>query len=73
MLARHKKIVKDYFADATLWLYGTVGLIALVVIIFAMLIITEDPGDIDDMAKPLVTVAIFLYALYSGRGIILGF
>lgn len=70
MLNRHKKMIKYYFSDATLWFYGTVGLVLAMVIAFGALLITEGAGDVSDMVKPLVTVAIFLYALYSGRGII---
>ncbi len=70
MLKRHKKIVNEYFRDVTIWFYGMLSLIAIIVIAFIMIIITAGPGDKADMAKPLVTVAIFLYALYSGRGIL---
>ncbi len=67
MLKRHKKIVNEYFRDVTIWFYGMLSLIAIIVIAFIMLIIEE---GWDAMAKPLVTVALFLYALYSGRGIL---
>lgn len=70
MLKRHKKIVSDYFRDVTIWFYGTLGLIAVIVIAFAALLIVEGAGDMADMAKPLLTMLIFLYALYSGKGIL---
>lgn len=70
MLKRHKKHVKDYFSDVTIWSRGIVIFVLVMAAIFAMLIITEGVGDISDMVKPIVTILVFLYALYGGRHIL---
>ncbi|MBR5535474.1 MAG: hypothetical protein IKU60_02365 [Clostridia bacterium] len=69
MLKRHKKIVDEYFRDATIWFYSTLGFIAFIVVLFVVLFLTEGPGESTQSVKPFVTVAVCFYMLYTGRNI----
>lgn len=70
MLKRHKKIVNEYFRDVTIWFYATAGFAVFFAAAIIILILAEPPEDVADLVKPFICIAVFLYALYSGRGIL---
>lgn len=70
MFERHKKIVSDYFRDATIWFYGMLGFFIFFVAMIAVLLVAEPLEDMADLVKPLIVIGVIFYALWSGRGLL---